>query len=97
MGETKSLKLDKWLHNDFEAGQEDEYTVRGTDVGELLMIKLIKGGGGLFSDWFVNRVTIKKVVHDAVQRIYNFPCFRWVSSEAVVFEGKGRNSGKEMS
>ena len=35
--------MDKWFHNDFEAGTQDTYTLEGEDVGELLMIKLDNG------------------------------------------------------
>lgn len=56
------------------------------DVGELLMIVLRNDGGGLYSDWFVNRVKIKV---NAKNAIYDFPCNRWVQREAIVFEGTG--------
>ena len=53
------------------------------------MIKLINDGTGLFSNWFVNRVIIRKVVPDLPNEEYNFPCFCWVSKGNVFFEGKG--------
>ena len=86
-GETNALSLDKWFHNDFEAGQTDEYHVTAKDVGELLMVTLKNDGGMLYSDWFVNRVTIKDKTKNAT---YDFPCNRWVQSEATIFEGKGK-------
>ena len=86
-GETNPLSLDKWFHNDFEAGQTDEYHVTAKDVGELLMVTLKSDGGGLYSDWFVNRVTIKD---KAKNTTYDFPCNRWVQSESLVFEGAGK-------
>ena len=76
------------MHNDFEVGQKDEYEVKGKDVGDLLMVKLINDGGGFLSDWFVNKVVIQKF-SNIPGGVYNFPCFRWVSSELVLFEGKG--------
>lgn len=85
-GETKAFSLGKWFHDDFEAGQTDEYKETAEDVGELLMVVLRSDGGGLNSDWFVNRVTIKV---NAKSAIYDFPCNRWVQSEAIVFEGTG--------
>ena len=79
--------MDKWFHNDFEAGTQDTYTLEGEDVGELLMIKLDNDQNGLFSDWFVEKVLI--TCSQNPQRLYEFPCHRWVQSESVFFEGKG--------
>lgn len=87
LGETDPLSLDKWFHNDFEAGQTDEYHMAAKDVGELLMITLKNDGGMLYSDWFVNRVMIKDKTKNAT---YDFPSNRWVQSEATIFEGKGK-------
>ena len=86
-GETNALFLNKWFHNDFEAGQTDEYPVTAKDVGELLMVTLKNDGGMLYSDWFVNRVMIKDKTKNVT---YDFPCNRWVQSEATIFEGKGK-------
>ncbi|XP_078365380.1 allene oxide synthase-lipoxygenase protein-like isoform X2 [Oculina patagonica] len=86
-GETNPLALDKWFHNDFEAGQKDEYHVTAKDVGELLMVTLRNDGGGLYSDWFVNRVTIKDKTKNAT---FDFPCNRWVQNESIIFEGKAK-------
>lgn len=85
-GETDPKKLDKWFHNDFEAGQKDEYRVKTKDIGEPLLVTLKQDGSGLYSDWFVDRVTIKVKGDDA---IYDFPCNRWVQSEIIIFEGTG--------
>ncbi|KAM7441264.1 arachidonate 5-lipoxygenase [Porites harrisoni] len=85
-GRTKPLLMDKWFHNDFEAGTQDTYTLEGEDVGELLMIKLDNDKNGLFSDWFVEKVLI--TCSQNPQRLYEFPCHRWVQSESVFFEGK---------
>ena len=85
-GETDPLTLDKWFHNDFEAGQTDEYRVTAKDVGEVLMITLKNNGGMLYSDWFVERVTI---IDRSKNVTYDFPCCRWVQKEATIFEGKG--------
>jgi len=78
--------MDKWFHNDFEAGTEDTYTLEAEDVGELLMIRLDNDQGGLFSDWFVEKVLI--TCSQDPQKLYEFPCGRWVQSESVFFEGK---------
>lgn len=79
--------MGKWFHNDFEAGQTDKYKVKAKDVGELLMITLKNSGSGFYSDWFVNRVRIKD---EAKNVTYDFPCNRWVQSEATFFEGKAK-------
>lgn len=79
--------MDKWFHNDFEAGQKDDYYITAKDVGELLMITLKNDGGGYRSDWFVDRVTIK-----TKNVTYVFPCNRWVESEVTFFEGKGKTA-----
>lgn len=84
-GETNPLSMDKWFHNDFEAGQKDDYYITAKDVGELLMITLKNDGGGYRSDWFVDRVTIK-----TKNVTYVFPCNRWVESEVTFFEGKAK-------
>lgn len=55
------------------------------DVGEILLVTLMNDGGSLYSDWFVNRVTIK-----AKNVTYDFPCNRWVQNEVTMFEGKGK-------
>lgn len=87
--------MDKWLHDDFEAGQEDTYILDAEDVGELLMIKLDNDQGGLFSDWFVEKVMI--TCSQDPQRLYEFPCGRWVQSESIFFEGKGRHCENVLS
>ena len=90
MGRTKPFVLDKWFHNDFEEGTEDSYTMEAEDVGELLMIKLENDQGGLYSDWFVEKVVINSSRDP--EKLYEFPCGRWVQSESVFFEGKGRSA-----
>ena len=80
--------MDKWLHDDFKAGQQDTYILAAEDVGELLMIKLHNDQGGLYSDWFVEKILI--TCSQDPQRLYEFPCFRWVQNESVFFGGKGR-------
>ena len=87
-GVTKPFKLGKFFHNDFERDQVDEYEVQGEDVGDLLMIRLTNSGSGIFSDWFVNKVSISKTPNTS-RGVYSFPCYRWVIKELVVFEGKG--------
>ena len=92
-GRTRPLLMDKWLHDDFEAGQQDTYILVAEDVGELLTIKLHNDQGGLYSDWFVEKIMI--TCSQDPQRLYEFPCYRWVQSESIFFEGKGRYGWKQ--
>lgn len=87
-GRTRPLLMDKLLHDDLEAGKEDTYLLAAEDVGELLMIKLHNDQSGLLSDWFVEKIMI--TCSQDPQRLYEFPCFQWVQSESVFFEGKGK-------
>lgn len=88
-GKTDMIKLDNW-GNDFERGDIDEYSVEAMDVGELLMVHLNNDGGGWWHknpDWFVNKISVissKQLQEDP----FEFPCYRWVLSDLVVFEGK---------
>ena len=52
------------------------------------MIELGHDQKGLFSDWFVELVTIS-CSHDS-GRVYEFPCGHWVQRTTVIFEGKGK-------
>ncbi|KAM7441207.1 arachidonate 5-lipoxygenase [Porites harrisoni] len=86
-GKTKMIKLDNW-GNDFEKGDVDEYSVEAMDVGEVLMVHLHNSGGGWWHknpDWFVNRIS---VISSSQEDPFEFPCYRWVLSDLVVFEGK---------
>ena len=85
-GRTDAIELDKKFHDDFEAGQTDEYTREAAEVGDVLTIKLKNDGKGLFSDWFVNKVYIMKT---NPPEVCVFPCYRWVDGEIALFRGKG--------
>ena len=52
------------------------------------MIELGHDQKGLFSDWFVELVTIS-CSHDS-GRVYEFPCGNWVQRTTVIFKGKGK-------
>ena len=83
------IKLDNW-GNDFEKGDVDEYSVEAMDVDEVLMVHLHNSGGGWWHknpDWFVNRIS---VISSSQEDPFEFPCYRWVLSDLVVFEGKGK-------
>ena len=56
------------------------------DVGEVLMVHLYNDGSGWFSDWFVNKITITS---SKQEETFDFPCYRWVVDDMVVFQGKG--------
>ena len=71
-GRTDYLQLDKWFHNDFEAGSKEQYTVQGFDVGDIHLIELHSDGGGYWSgdpDWFVNKVAEIKMIIDYLTRL----------------------------
>ena len=78
------INLDNW-GDDFERGDVNEYSVEAMDVGEVLMIHLHNDGGG----WLVNRIS---VISFSQQNPFEFPCYRWVLSDLVVFEGKGNKT-----
>nr|AHK60922.1 allene oxide synthase/8R-lipoxygenase fusion protein a [Capnella imbricata] len=89
-GRTDFLALDKWFHNDFEAGSKEQYHVEAFDVGDIQLIELHSDGGGYWSgdlDWFVNKVVILSSSQD---RVYSFPCFRWVIKDMVLFPGEAK-------
>ena len=90
-GRTDAYPLDKWFHDDFEAGQTDEYSIETKDVGEVLLVQLDNDGGGWYRqnpDWYCNKVT---VIDSKTGEIYNFPCYRWVNEQAVLFRGEGKS------
>ena len=58
------------------------------DVGEVLMVHLYNDGSGWFSDWFVNKITITS---SKQEETFDFPCYRWVVDDMVVFQGKGES------
>ena len=85
------INLDNW-GDDFERGDVSKYHVEAMDVGEVLMIHLHNNGGGWWyknPDWFVNRIS---VISSSQQNPFEFPCYRWVLSDLVVFEGKGNKT-----
>ena len=87
-GKTEKIRLASW-RNDFEAGQTDEYTVQAMDVGAVLMIRLENDGVGWWyknPNWFVNKIT---VASSRQEKAFEFPCYRWVVSDMVVFQGTG--------
>lgn len=96
-GKTDMIKLDNW-GNDFERGDVDDYSVEAMDVGEILIVHLHNDGGGWWHknpDWFVNKISIissKQVQDDP----FEFPCYRWVMSDLVVFEGKATLPFQEL-
>ena len=84
------LVLEKRFHNAFWAGHEDSYVMEARDVGELLMIKVENDQSGFFhlsSDLFLDVVLINYEKDSS--KVYEFPCYSWVQTESVFFEGKG--------
>ncbi|CAB3985700.1 allene oxide synthase-lipoxygenase -like [Paramuricea clavata] len=56
------------------------------DVGEVLVINLFNNGP-LYKDpdWFVNKIT---VISSKQEESFEFPCYRWLISKMVAFQGK---------
>ena len=86
-GKTEKIRLGSW-RNDFEAGHTNEYMIQAMDVGEVLMIQLHNNSSGWLKnpDWFVNKIF---VASSTQERAFQFPCYRWVVSDVVVFQGQG--------
>ena len=84
------MSLGKFLHNDFEKGKTNTYNVDGDDVGDVAMITLHEDDFGLKCDWYVANVTVEKYIEGVIEK-YEFPCYRWVIGELVIYEGKGLN------
>ncbi|XP_022800953.1 allene oxide synthase-lipoxygenase protein-like [Stylophora pistillata] len=94
-GKTDFIKLDNW-GNDFERGDVDEYSVEAIDVGEVLMVHLHNDRGGWWyknPDWFVNKIAVISSTQDDP---FEFPCYRWVLSDLVVFEGRASLPFQEL-
>ena len=73
---TKESKLDNFLRDDFERGRTDKFTVKDkTKLAEVHFIEIWRDDAGLFSDWYVDHVTvnIKSTDQDFV-----FPIYRWI-------------------
>jgi len=85
-GKTGKHSLSSWA-NDFEAGHTDVFKIQAMDVGEVLLVHLYNDGSGLYSDWFVNKITITSSKQDET---FHFPCYRWIVDDMVVFQGKGK-------
>ena len=87
-GKTEKIPLAS-SRNDFEAGQTDEYRVQAMDVGEVLMIHLHNDGAGSWfkdPDWFVAKITVTSLKQE---KAFEFPCYRWLVSDMVVFQETG--------
>jgi hypothetical protein len=85
-GESAWHKLDKRLHNDFEAGAEEAYEIETGDLGELLVLRFTNAGG-VAGNWLLESARVS-----AGDRSWYFPHFRWVPSHATteVLEGTAR-------
>ncbi|NMO14294.1 lipoxygenase [Pyxidicoccus fallax] len=85
-GESGPHVLDKPFRNDFGIGAEDVYTVRGPDVGELLLLRF-SNTAKFEDDWLLETVQVTSGV-----KLWNFPHHRWVlgNSTVEVLEGTAR-------
>ncbi|XP_066922874.1 polyunsaturated fatty acid 5-lipoxygenase-like [Clytia hemisphaerica] len=67
--------LDKWLHNDFEYGRIDSYTIlTDKDFGRVESIVLNRDDCGMNDSWFVEHVAVE---HDTEADVH-FPLSRWL-------------------
>lgn len=76
--------LDNGMDN-FEAGQEDQFTIELPDLGELNRLEIGHNDEGFGSGWYLEQVT----VHDpATGRAWKFLANRWLATD----EGDGKTS-----
>ncbi len=82
-------KLDKILHNDFEAGKTDTYKVKAPDLGELLALRFHSDGGSLDlgGDWMLAHASVLRGDRD-----WYFPNFSWLRTGhfITVLEGEAK-------
>jgi len=82
VGKTTEEKiLDKWLHNDFEYGRVDTYTISApSDFGRVEKIQLHRDEFGLNDSWFVEHISVE---HDDDGKSH-FPLARWIPADIEV-------------
>ncbi|XP_064626557.1 allene oxide synthase-lipoxygenase protein-like [Lineus longissimus] len=84
-GESSTLfKLDVSYHDDFVRGQVDEFKLCERDVSasSLSRIEIVRGHGGLGSDWFCDYI---EVVDNRIKKTYIFPVHRWIQGERSLY------------
>jgi hypothetical protein len=60
------------------------------DVEDIQLIEFQSDQGGIRPGdpkWFVNKVTI---ISSSQDRVYSFPCFRWIIQDLTLFPGQGK-------
>ncbi|KGL83888.1 Lipoxygenase homology domain-containing protein 1, partial [Tinamus guttatus] len=62
----------------FEKGQEDVFTIKAIDLGELKKLRIRHDNSGASSSWFLERVEIVDLKESTT---YYFPCQRWLAVE----------------
>uniref|UniRef100_A0A8C6YX29 Lipoxygenase homology PLAT domains 1 n=1 Tax=Nothoprocta perdicaria TaxID=30464 RepID=A0A8C6YX29_NOTPE len=62
----------------FEKGQEDVFTIKAIDLGELKKLRIRHDNSGGSSGWFLERVEIVDLKESTT---YYFPCQRWLAVE----------------
>ena len=83
-GATKCQPLDRWFHNDFERGDNTDYTFSDVDVGKIEYI-IIKMEGTVVeiigdNEWFLESIEVEK--RGETRR---FPHSQWVSPNETPF------------
>ncbi|KAE8636810.1 hypothetical protein XENTR_v10003144 [Xenopus tropicalis] len=77
LGDTGERQLKKANHlNKFERGQEDIFTIKAVDLGELKKLKIRHDNKGANAGWFLDRV---EIVDEKDDTKYFFPCQRWLA------------------
>ncbi|OCT98891.1 hypothetical protein XELAEV_180111243mg, partial [Xenopus laevis] len=77
LGDTGERQLKKSNHlNKFEKGQEDIFTIKAVDLGELKKLKIRHDNKGASAGWFLDKV---EIVDEKDDTKYFFPCQRWLA------------------
>ncbi|KAJ6662996.1 hypothetical protein lerEdw1_010817, partial [Lerista edwardsae] len=78
-GDTGERHLKRSDHfNKFEKGQEDTFTVKAIDLGELKKVRIRQDNSGSNPAWFLERI---EVINPKEETTYYFPCQRWLAVE----------------
>jgi hypothetical protein len=63
-----TLELDN-LYNNFEMGSVDRFIISGTEVGELVSVKLHHDGSGIGSAWKPDYIEVTNLISDRTWRV----------------------------
>jgi hypothetical protein len=87
---TKGTSGEQALHNPkkncFEAGNEDVFQVKCSDIGELLEVRIWHNNRGFGPGWFLEMVI---VIDKSRWTRYEFPCDQWLDKKLMPPQGDG--------